>query len=92
MQLVGVNVVFYLGQSLAGPWMAVMKAVGEVKYVFWISVAGMAANLVVSYILGIAAGFGLIGIWMGYLSDFAIKTVCCEIRFRKGAWKNLRIV
>lgn len=92
MQLVGVNVVFYLGQSLAGPWMAVMKAVGEVKYVFWISVAGMAANLAVSYMLGIAAGFGLIGIWMGYLSDFAIKTVCCEIRFRKGAWKNLRIV
>lgn len=91
MELVIMNVVFYLTQSLAAPWFAVMKAVGEVQYVFCVCLLGTAANILVSYGFGILAGFGLNGIWLGYISDFVIKAVFSAIRFHKGLWKDVRI-
>lgn len=92
MELVVMNVVFYLAQSLAAPWFAIMKAVGEVQYVFLVCLLGTAANIMVSYGFGIIAGWGLNGIWLGYISDFLIKTIFSVVRFRKGLWKNVQIV
>lgn len=92
MKLVAVSVVFYLTQSLAAPWFAAMKAVGEVRYVFVICMLGTAVNIIGSYVFGILAGWGLCGIWIGYILDFVIKTLFSIVRFKKGRWKSLQII
>lgn len=87
-KLVAVHVVYNLLLSLAGPWFAIMKAVGDVKFVFGVSILGIIFNVIVSYVFGILAGWGLVGIWIGFMTDFIIKISFSMVRFKRGYWKK----
>ena len=43
------------------------------------------------YLIGIVLGVGFIGVWIGWLCDFATRATLILLRFRSGRWKTLRI-
>jgi putative MATE family efflux protein len=43
------------------------------------------------WVLGIALGLGLVGIWLGWCLDFIVRATLVALRFRAGRWKTLRV-
>ena len=50
-----------------------LKAVGRVAPPFIAIFPGMALNIVGSYVFGMVLGWGLIGIWMGFILDYIVR-------------------
>jgi putative MATE family efflux protein len=51
----------------------------------WIVRVGLA------YLFGIVLGWGLFGVWLGWMADFITRATLVFLRFRAGQWKELRI-
>ena len=51
----------------------------------WIVRVGLA------YLLGIVLGWGLFGVWLGWMADFITRAVLVFLRFRTGEWKELHV-
>lgn len=86
-----VNIILELLRAIAGPAVAALKAVGDVVYPFKMVIVGMALNIGLSYICGVVLGWGLTGIWTGYITDMLFRSVMCWMRFKKGKWHNIRM-
>jgi Na+-driven multidrug efflux pump len=73
-----------LGQALRGA--------GDTRATLVVTFIGIwLVRIVVGYLLGIALGLGLFGMWIGWLADFAVRAVMMYTRFRAGKWKTLKI-
>lgn len=86
-QVLLVNVALELARAAAAPIVAALKAVGDVVYPFKMVLIGMAANIVLSYLCGVKLGWGLVGIWIGYIADMLFRSIMCWKRFRKKKWQ-----
>lgn len=70
-----------------------LKAAGDVKFPTYLGIASMwGCSVVVGYILGIACGFGLRGIWIAMAADEIIRGVVVAVRWRRGTWRGKRVV
>ena len=64
-----------------------LRAVGDVKYTMMVSVATMwGFRLMLAYVIGVALGFGLMGVWIGFYVDWAARSVLFFIRLRRKKW------
>lgn len=69
-----------------------LRGAGDTRATLAISAAstwGLRVGL--GYVFGIALGFGLPGIWLGWCADFLARAVLVALRFRRGKWKTLRV-
>ena len=67
-----------------------LRAVGDVKYTMVVSVTTMwVFRFALGYILSITLGLGLMGVWIGFYVDWAVRSVLFFIRLRRRKWMNI---
>jgi len=70
-----------------------LRAAGDAKFTMVVSMCSMWFFRVISaYVLSTVFKMGLNGIWIGMYIDWVCRSVCFIHRFRKGKWKNKRLI
>ena len=65
---------------------------GDVKFTMIISVfSAWAFSVLLGYVLCVLLGWGLIGLWIGFLTNEAFKAISYLLRWRSGKWANVKI-
>ncbi|MBQ8525298.1 MAG: hypothetical protein IJ460_01050 [Clostridia bacterium] len=65
-----------------------LNANGDVKTTFLVSVCSCwTGSVMLSWLLGIRLGLGLLGVWLAFLFDEAFKSLIYTIRWKNGKWK-----
>ncbi len=69
-----------------------LRGAGDTRVTMLITLASVwGLRIVVTYILGIALGLGLMGAWLAIGVDFGFRTIMFWQRFRSGKWKTIRV-
>ncbi len=69
-----------------------LRGAGDTKWVMFNTALGTyGVRLLFSYILGIALGIGLTGVWYAMAADVILRSVLAFRRFAAGRWKNIRV-
>ncbi len=77
----------------AGPLSAGLRAAGDAKFTMVVTVIStIGIRLLLSILLGIVLNMGVIGIAFAMCADWLFKAALFEIRFRKGMWKQLKVI
>ena len=70
-----------------------MRAAGDVKFPTYLGIASMwGVSVLFAYILGIVLQMGLVGVWIAMAADEILRGIIVVIRWRKGTWRNKRVV
>ena len=90
-------VIHNLFNALAFPFSGALsnglRAAGDVKFTMYVSLLStILGRLVLSYILGITCGLGVIGIALAMAADWCIRAVLFWARFKKGTWKKFQVI
>ncbi len=88
-----IEVFLQLGKCANLIFVRSLQACGDIKFPTTVGIVFMWVFAVgVGYLLGIVGNLGLIGIWIGMALDEIIRAVLFAIRWKKGDWKNIRLV
>ncbi len=80
-------------QPFSGPLSSGLRAAGDVKFTMWASIlATVVCRTLLSFILALWMGMGVIGITLAMVLDWCIKGALDLYRFRSGKWKNKKII
>lgn len=78
--------------ALAMVFAGALRGAGDTRWVLVITTVGVwGVRLVLSYVLCIMLGFGLIGAWIAMTADLVLRSILVWLRFRTGHWKTLRV-
>lgn len=93
-QLVVIHNIF---NALAFPFSGALsnglRAAGDVKFTMYVSILStILGRLILSYILGITFGMGVVGIALAMAADWSIRAVLFWARYKKGKWKNIKVI
>lgn len=69
-----------------------LRGAGDTKVPFiygLITIWGV--RILFSYILGTLLGLGIVGFWWAMVADLGVRALLLYLRFRKGAWVNVRV-
>lgn len=70
-----------------------MQAAGDTQYPVLISVISMwGVATLLSYILGIVLGWGLVGIWIAMALDEIVRALIFYIRWKRGSWRGKSVI
>lgn len=70
-----------------------LQASGDVRFPVFLGICSMwGVSVVVGYLLGLRAGFGLVGLWIGTACDECLRAVVVYIRWRTGVWRGRAFV
>lgn len=87
------NVFNAFAYPFSGPLSAGLRAAGDAKFTMAVTVIStIGIRLLLSVLLGIVLNMGVIGIALAMCADWLFKAVLFEIRFRKGVWKQLKVI
>jgi putative MATE family efflux protein len=79
-------------QGLAFTLSGALRGAGDTKTTMQRGTFSMwFVRLPVAYVAAISLGLGILGIWIGWLADWALRSVFFVVAFRRGAWKKIRI-
>ena len=71
----------------------VFRSAGDANFPMVVSTLSMLlARVVFAYIFSVMLGMGMLGTWAAMFLDWFIKGIIYEIRYRKGTWKNYKLV
>ena len=80
-------------QPFSGPLSSGLRAAGDVKFTMWSSLfATVVCRTLLSYILALWMGMGVVGIALAMVLDWCIKGALDICRFRSGKWKNRKVI
>ena len=80
-------------QPFAMPLSAGLRAAGDVKFTMWASLfSTVVCRTLLSFILALWLGMGVIGIALAMALDWCIKAGLDIARFRSGKWKNRHVI
>lgn len=66
-----------------------LRGAGDTKYTAFISLISVAiVRPGLSYLLCYPCGLGIMGIWLGFTADQAIRCLMGHVRFKSGTWLN----
>lgn len=69
-----------------------LRGAGDTRTTLLITFLGIwPVRLGVGYLVGIAMGLGLFGVWAGWAADFATRATLTFFRYRRGRWKNIQV-
>ena len=84
------NALFY---PFSGALANGLRAAGDVKFTMYVSVfSTIACRVVFSVLFGIRLHLGVIGVAFAMCLDWMIRAVFFWIRFRRGRWKEFRVI
>ncbi len=70
-----------------------LRATGDTKFPMITSVSTMFLfRIGFAYILVLGLKLGIYGIWIAMVLDWVIRSTIFRIRFKKGAWKNKKVI
>lgn len=70
-----------------------LRAAGDVKFTMYVSIAStVGGRLILSYLLGIGMGLGVIGVALAMCCDWMIRAAIFLGRLKSGVWKQFRVV
>ena len=70
-----------------------LRAAGDVKFTMTVSIICMwAVRVTLSYILGLWAGMGVVGVWLAMCLEWAVRSVIFLLRFRGEKWYQHRVI
>jgi len=79
-------------QTLQAVFSVFLRIVGDTKYVAMISVIFITSiQIIGSYILCTTLGWGLVGAWIGFGVDQAVRFSFHLARFSKGKWTSIKL-
>jgi len=47
--------------------------------------------VVISLVLGVFMGWGILGVWLGMTADWLVRGICFWVRLIRGKWKGKAI-
>lgn len=70
-----------------------LRATGDVKVTMALSVCSMIVfRILFSVILGIYLGMGALGVWIAMIFDWIFRLTMFILRYKKGKWKEIRLI
>ena len=70
-----------------------LQATGDIKFPTIVGIISMWTVAVgLGYLLGIKGNLGLVGLWIGMALDEIIRAIIFFFRWKKGVWKEIRLV
>ena len=70
-----------------------LRAAGDVKFTMIVSIGStLLVRLVLSWVLGVIVGWGVIGIALAMAADWVVRAVLFILRQRSGKWKNFQVI
>ncbi|MDR3414253.1 MAG: MATE family efflux transporter [Formivibrio sp.] len=92
-RIIQLNCFFMIFWSASFVLPAGLKGAGDAKFTMWATMAGMwIFRIVMGYTLGIALGFGIMGVWMGMFIDWMVRAVLFYLRMVSGKWKTMSVI
>lgn len=92
-QVMFVSVILEFGRTTNIIIINSMKAAGDVKFPTAIAIVSMwGLSVVLSYLLGIVAGLGLVGVLIAMAADEIFRGIAVLIRWKRGTWRGKRVV
>ncbi|MBR6719527.1 MAG: MATE family efflux transporter [Clostridia bacterium] len=83
--------IFFYPESFATA--SALRGTGDTRFVMIAAAGSMFAFRVgLAYILVNAFDLGVLSIWIAMVSDWVVRTVIFELRFRHGKWKNNHVI
>ena len=87
--LMGIMAVAAFPQALQQVYSGVLKGAGDTYYIMKYSLVSVAIiRPIITYLLCITLGLGLLGAWLSLCFDQALRLCCSYLRFIKGAWQH----
>ena len=87
------NIFAAVVQPFSSPLSAGLRAAGDVKFTMWSSLfATVVCRTILSFILGLWMGMGVIGIALAMGLDWCIKGALDIWRWRSGKWKLFKVI
>ena len=87
------NIFNALLYPLSGALANGLRAAGDVKYTMYVSLfSTIGCRVVFSVLFGICLDLGVIGVAFAMCLDWMIRAAFFWIRFRKGKWKEFRVI
>lgn len=88
-----VEIFLEIGKSSNITLVRSLQATGDNRFPTMVGIISMWLFAVgVGYLLATVGNLGLVGVWIGMTLDEITRTIIFYIRWRKGGWKNIRLV
>jgi putative MATE family efflux protein len=69
-----------------------LRGAGDTRAAMFITILSVwGVRLVLTYLLGVVMGLGVIGVWVGFNADWLFRAVLFWLRFRSGQWRKLQV-
>ena len=70
-----------------------LRAAGDVRFTMYTSIFSTVIwRLIITYLLSIRLGLGVIGTAVAMVSDWTIHAICVAFRFRAGKWRSFKVI
>ncbi|MDD3193570.1 MAG: MATE family efflux transporter [Oscillospiraceae bacterium] len=81
------------GRSVNIVMVRCLQAAGDIRFPVTLGIlSAWTVAVLGGYLIGVVAGWGLIGIWIAMACDECIRAVVFLLRWKSGAWKNKSFV
>ena len=88
-----VDILVEIGRAMNVVQSNSLRGAGDVRFTMIVAIVVMwSVGELSSWLLGIVAGLGLVGIWLGFALDEWVRGLTVILRWRSGAWKRMRLV
>ena len=87
------EILLEMGRSTSLVVIKALQAAGDVNFPVAITITfSWAVAVLLSYILGVVCGLGLLGVWIAMTLDECTRGIIFICRWRKGRWRRLDLV
>lgn len=92
-QVMCIEVALEIGRALNIVLVSALQAAGDIRFpVFTGIVSQWAIGVGVGYLLGVALGWGLCGLWIAFALDECLRGAIFLARWRSGKWRGMKTV
>ncbi len=70
-----------------------LRAAGDVTFTMVMGIASLiVCRLGTAYLVGVVAGWGIYGVWLGMGADWLARAIAFGLRWRSGAWEGRAVI
>lgn len=88
-----IDIILESGRAINFIMVRALQTAGDIKFpVIMCIIFSWFFSVGCGYILGVALGYGLAGIWIGMMLDECLRGVVLSIRWKRGGWRKIDLV
>ncbi|MGL6175174.1 MAG: MATE family efflux transporter, partial [Cellulosilyticaceae bacterium] len=92
-QIMLIDIALEFGRSVNLVVIRGLQAAGDIKFPVVLGIGSMwGVAALLSYVLGISLGWGLIGVWIAMALDECLRAIVVYTRWKKGSWRGKALV